>query len=448
MLTPQFTSRQHERLDQATGLPGMPDLLSDLSRLIHENQAERTLGVIALAIVPDPQIFRLSADAIRRLRVEVSRRIRPLLRPQDLLYAINQREWLILLPNLISSAALMLAMIRLRDGLVAQPSSIDHINHLPRLALGSAQWPADGSDPLFLMQSARIARLVAEQKGNDIQCYTPALESEDDAERGLLNELRKALQDNQGLALYLQPQIEIGSGRCSGAETLLRWQRNNGDWVAPPQILDAIDRLGLRQVFNRWLLHQATQIQLQLTQEGIDLILSINLSANDLLDVELPELIGQALATWEIPPDRILLEITENVMVDESWEVLDVLNRMRQLGLRLSIDDFGTGYAGMSYLQRLPVQEVKIDQMFVRQAIESDKAREIITSVVQLASRLNMSVIAEGVESQEILDVLSDLGCKFAQGYLFSPALPPADFIDWWRAHSLSLPTTPVATNF
>jgi hypothetical protein len=146
-----------------------------------------------------------------------------------------------------------------------------------------------------------------------------------------------------------------------------------GEWIAPPRILDAIDRLGMRQTFNRWLLHQATQIQLQLAEQGIDIVLSINLSANDLLDIELPDMIGQVLATWDIAPDRILLEITETIMVDESWQVLDVLNRMRKLGLHLSIDDFGTGYAGLSYLQRLPVQEVKIDQMFVRQAAESEK---------------------------------------------------------------------------
>ena len=189
----------------------------------------------------------------------------------------------------------------------------------------------------------------------------------------------------------------------------------------------------LLYLLHRWLLHQATQIQLQLAEQGIDIVLSINLSANDLLDIELPDMIGQVLATWDIAPDRILLEITETIMVDESWQVLDVLNRMRKLGLHLSIDDFGTGYAGLSYLQRLPVQEVKIDQMFVRQAAESEKAREIITSIIQLATKLNMSVIAEGVETTEILGILSALGCRFAQGYLFSKALPMPAFIDWWQ---------------
>lgn len=181
----------------------------------------------------------------------------------------------------------MLAMIRLRDGLAALPGRVDNPHFQPRIAFGSAQWPDDSSDPLFLLQSARIARLIAEQGGADIQTYNPSMESTGNEEHGLLDELRQALNNNQGLALYLQPQIDIANGQCTGAEALLRWQRSSGEWIAPPRILDAIDRLGMRQTFNRWLLHQASQIQLQLAEQGIDIVLSINLSANDLLDIEL-----------------------------------------------------------------------------------------------------------------------------------------------------------------
>ena len=427
------TTRQSDRIDQATGLPRMASALADLTQLMRDNQPERILGVIALAVVPDAHLFRCSADSVHKLRLHTSQKIRSLLRPQDRLYAISQREWLIIQPNLISSSALTLAMIRLREGLTAS-NRLDELNHLPRLAIGSAQWPDDSSDPLFLVQSARIARMFAEQGHADIQSYKPAMEVQNDDQQALLNDLRQALQNNHELALYLQPQIEIATGRCTGAEALLRWQRSNGEWVAPPRILEAVDRLGLRQNFNRWLLQQATQTQLQLAAQGIDIVLSLNLSANDLLDIELPDMIGQALATWDIAPSKILFEITETMMVEESWQVMDVLDRMRKLGLCLSIDDFGTGYAGMSYLQRLPVQEVKIDQMFVRQVAESEKAREIITSIIQLATRLKMSVIAEGVETAEILGIISSLGCRFAQGYFYSKAIALPDFMLWWQA--------------
>lgn len=438
MAPPPFVTRQRDRIDQTTGLPLLATALADLPKMIRANDPQRPLGIIALGIVPDPLYLRQSTDAVHKLRILVSREIQASVRPQDRVYTVSQREWLIVQPNLVSSAAPMLAMIRLRDKLMAISGNGLSISHMPRLALGSALWPDNGDDALFLVQSARIARLVAEQGNPDIRTYQASMESEGENEHGLLAELRQALIDNRGLALHLQPQMEIASARCIGAEALLRWQRSNGEWVAPPRILEAIDRLGQRQTFNRWLLHQASQIQKQLVENNIDIALSLNLSANDLLDVELPDMISQALATWDLDPKKFLLEITETMMIEESWQVMDVLNRLRQLGLRLSIDDFGTGYAGMGYLQRLPVQEVKIDQIFVRQVVNSGKAREIIASVIQLADKLEMSVIAEGVETQETQDALRQLGCSFAQGFLYSRPLALPDFIDWCTASRAS----------
>lgn len=439
-----FVIRQNDRIDPTTQLPLIASALADLPKMIRENESDRRLGIISLAIVPDPHLLRQSSDVINKLRILASQEIQASLRPQDRVYTVSQEEWLIVQPNLISGAAPTLAMLRLRDKLTALGGRPGNISRLPRLALGAAIWPDDGEDALFLVQSARIARLFAEQGGADIRSYHASMESEGEDERGILDDLRQALSEQRGLRLFLQPQVDVTSGRCIGAEALLRWQRDNGEWVAPPRILEAIDRLGQRQSFNRWLLHQAPQIQKQLLDSGIDIALSLNLSANDLLDVKLPDMIGQALATWDIAPQKFLLEITETMMIEESWQVMDVLNRLRKLGLRLSIDDFGTGYAGMGYLQRLPVQEVKIDQVFVRQVLDSDKAREIIAAVIQLASKLEMSVIAEGVETIETLDELKRLGCKFAQGYLFSPALSPPDFIAWCKANQLrEKPTAP-----
>jgi len=437
MASRPFTNRRNDRIDPTTGLQLLACALTDLPKMIRENQADRWLGIISLAIVPDPQLLRHSTDAIHKLRILATREIQVAIRPQDRVYSVSPEEWLIVQPNLISSAASTLAMLRLRESLTARAGHSGGISHLPRLALGAAICPDNGDDALYLVQSARIARLFAEQGNPDIRCYQSAMEAEGEDERGLLDDLRLALSNQRGLTLHLQPQVDVVSGRCIGAEALLRWQRGNGEWVAPPRILEAIDRLGQRQSFNRWLLHQAPQIQKQLLEAGIDVTLSLNLSANDLLDVELPDMIGQALATWGIAPEKFLLEITETMMIEESWQVMDVLTRLRELGLRLSIDDFGTGYAGMGYLQRLPVQEVKIDQVFVRQVIDSDKAREIIASVIQLTNKLGMSVIAEGVETKEVLDELERLGCRFVQGYLFSRALPLPEFVRWCEANQI-----------
>jgi EAL domain-containing protein (putative c-di-GMP-specific phosphodiesterase class I)/GGDEF domain-containing protein len=432
MATRPFVTRLYDRIDRTTGLPLMGSALTELPRMIRENQPDKQVGIIALAIVPDPLLFRQSTDSMHKLRIQISQQIQATVRPQDKVYSLSQREWLIIQPNLLSSAATTLAMLRLRDKLMTGSDS--GISHTPKLALGAALWPEHGDDALFLVQSARIARLTAERGNPDVLLYHPRLDTVDENEQSLLPDLHQALTNGRGLSLYLQPQMEIQSGRCIGAEALLRWQRNNGEWVAPPRVLEALDRLGQRQTFNRWLLHHASQIQKQLVDHNIDITLSLNLSANDLLDVELPDMIAQALATWDLNPTKFLLEITETIMIEESWQVMDVLNRLRGLGLRLSIDDFGTGYAGMGYLQRLPVQEVKIDQVFVRQLENSAKGQEIVASVIQLARKLEMSVIAEGVETQETLDILQTLGCRFGQGFYYSPALPPPDFINWWKA--------------
>ena len=420
--------RQGDLIDPITGLPRQIKALSDLTTQLRHHSSERTLGVIAMALTPSPALYRQSGDTLHRLRLDISRRVQELLRPQDGLYMLNQREWLIILPNLLSPAALTLAMLRLRDALADQSAAL----RAPRIVQGSAQAPDDGHDALFLLQSARIARLAAEQDKVDFLAYHPALEENSGNDGELLQELRQALIDHRDIALHLQPQIDLASGHCVGAEALLRWQSANGEWVPPPQILDAIDRLGMRQTFNRWLFLQVAQIQSHLASQGVEIVLSFNLSGNDLLDPALPDLIAQALGTWEVAPERVVLEITETTMVEESWQVMATLNRLRDLGLRLSIDDFGTGYAGMSYLQRLPVNEVKIDQMFVRQLPDSERAREIVTSILQLANRLGLRVIAEGVETEEIKALLEQLGCSHAQGFLFAHALPVDEFAGWW----------------
>jgi EAL domain-containing protein (putative c-di-GMP-specific phosphodiesterase class I) len=256
----------------------------------------------------------------------------------------------------------------------------------------------------------------------------------DDLDDRLMNfdhELRTAFSGDCGLQLYLQPQIEAKSGHCLGAEALLRWCRADGEWVAPQVLLAAIERLGLRHQFNRWLFLAASQTCHKLASSGVDIRLSINLSANDLLDPEMPDLLIQALNTWNVAATAIRLEITETSMVQDTSSVIDVLLRLRQLDVSLSIDDFGTGYSGMSNLKILPVQEVKVDQSFIRNLVESKHDQEITESIIRLSHRLGLQVVAEGVETREVAQLLTAMGCEWLQGFLFSPAIPLKQFIAW-----------------
>lgn len=432
------TRADDRRVDPATGRPRLAVALTDIARLTQELAAEQCIGIIDLAVLADPALYRLAPEAERSLRAEITRRLAGALRPQDRLYAAGHWEWLLVLAGLPNSVPLMLAMMRL-DALFADPLPVSDGSFLTlRVACGGALSPDDGVEPRHLVQSARIACLTADRTGTRYAAYDPAMEQTDAAQQQLHAELPRALGGAAGLSLSLQPQIDLRNGHCNGCEALLRWHLPAGDHILPNQTLAAVERLGLRATFSRWLLQQAMQIQHRLRAEGISIVLSINLSANDLLDAELPELIAQTLATWDLPPESLQFELTETLMIEDTEQVIEMLQNLRRQGFHLSVDDFGTGYASMSYLQRLPVQEVKIDQSFVRYAATSKRDREIIASLAQLAHRLDMVVVAEGVETVEMAEIVAQLGCDRAQGFLYAAPLPVEEFIAWWRGHAPS----------
>lgn len=421
-------------LDPFTGLPRLPQALADIPHLARRQGGTEALGIVSLFVPPSPALYRITPEAGHHLRRALSQRLRRTLRPPDRLYSVSNWEWLILLPDMVSAAPLTLAMMKIRNVLGEPFETLDGDRLQLDAFCGGAFWPDDGDDAIHLTQSARIARLHATASGSGALRYQRDMEKTEAGQTQFHFALQQALAGSSSsppLCIHLQPQVDLTSGHCTGAEALLRWFQSDGRPIPPLHIIATLEKLGLRHNFSRWLLNQAMQCITALSQAGIDIPLSVNLSASDLLDVELPDLVAQALATWEIPARRLLLEITETMMVEETPQVTEVLHRLRQQGIALAIDDFGTGYAGMSYLQRLPIEEVKIDQSFVLQAAESKRDREIIASITQLSHRLNLKVVAEGVETLETAHLLRTLGCEIAQGYFFAPALPLQAFIAW-----------------
>lgn len=412
-------------------LPGLPAALSDIPLLARSDDSSE-LGVIVFTVRPDTAFYRLSPESGRRLRLEIHDRLGAILRKSDRLYLIETWEWLFVLPGLRSSATLTLAMLRFGQLFEVSPR-VDGISLRVQSCCGAAIYAGDGEDPLHLVQSARIARLYVEQNNLSSAIYEPEMEVFDERLRKLEEELRTAFSRDSGLQLFLQPQVEAESGRCVGAEALLRWRRDDGEWVPPGEALAAIERFGLRQRFNRWLFISAARICSKLEESGIGSRLSINISANDLLDAEVPDLLAQTLDAWGVPAARLRVEITETNMVEESGDVREVLSRLRGLGVSLSIDDFGTGFSGMSNLKSLPVDEVKIDRSFVHNLVGSQRDREITASILELSHRLGLSVVAEGVETRETADLLAEMGCDWLQGYHFAKPLPFDDFVAWHR---------------
>lgn len=425
--------------DHQTGLPRLPSALATLAQQIRSSDDKHVLGVITFAVPADAALHRLLPETTQRLQVEITRRISALLRSKDLLFSIGPWEWLIVLPELMSSAPMVMAMMRLGQCLEVPPLEIDGVSLWLNASCGGATYPEHGRDALYLTQSARIACLAAQKATTTSLMYEASMESVDDQQKTLDNDFALALKLEDGIHLYLQPQIDLISDRCVGAEALLRWERKPKQFVPPPTILASIERQGLRMPFNRWLIQQASQICAQLLERKLDIVLSINLSANDLLEPDLPDMITLGLATWNVPTSRLLLEITETIMVDQTAQVMEVFQRLRNAGLTLSIDDFGTGFSGMTYLKTLPVQEVKIDQIFIRNLANSPADQEIAEATIQLAHRLKMEVIAEGVEDMAARDLLKAMNCDKAQGFYYAKPMPFHEFLAWVDKHHAGL---------
>jgi EAL domain-containing protein (putative c-di-GMP-specific phosphodiesterase class I) len=252
----------------------------------------------------------------------------------------------------------------------------------------------------------------------------------------LLSDLRTAVDRDQ-LRLYLQPKIHLASGRLCGAEALVRWQHPSRGMIQPMSFIPFAEQTGFIRVLTQWIVARSATRCKALCADGLDLKLSINLSTRDLLDQDLPGKLARLLEREQVAPRMLCLEITESAIMDDPQRALQTLQSLHAMGLRLSIDDFGTGYSSLAYLKKLPVHELKIDKSFVV-AMETDRADlKIVRSTIDLAHNLGLSVVAEGVENEQVWNLLRLLHCDEAQGYGIARPMPEAEFAAWaagWKA--------------
>ena len=243
--------------------------------------------------------------------------------------------------------------------------------------------------------------------------------------------LRDALRTSQ-LKLHYQPQVRIADGSLYGAEALLRWQHPEWGMIGPDRFIPLAEELGLMNPLGLWVLAEACR-QLQAWRAaGLAVpAVSINMSASSLRNADLPQHITSTLAAHGLSTGDLLIEVTENVMLDSDPGTLAVVREIENLGVRLSIDDFGTGYSSWGYLNRLPLDEIKLDKSFV-QAVASDEISRILSqAVVRIGEAMDLTVIAEGVETQEHFDLLERQGFDVVQGYLVARPMPPDEFVVW-----------------
>ncbi|MCP3671904.1 MAG: EAL domain-containing protein [Gammaproteobacteria bacterium] len=246
-------------------------------------------------------------------------------------------------------------------------------------------------------------------------------------------ELHRAIRDDH-LTLHYQPQFEIATEKITVVEALVRWQHPEEGLVYPDRFIPLAEQNGLIGKLTSWVIEKVVQQEQQWQKAGLSVAVSVNISAVDITSLTLPEQLAELLADNKLDPTRLTLEVTESALMGELVTSLDILTRLRLKGIGLSIDDFGTGYSSLSQLHRVPFTELKIDRSFVYNITEDTEARSIVKTCILLGHELNMWVVAEGVETKEHLDILRQLCCDRAQGYLFSKPVPAEKMTE--RLHS------------
>ena len=307
---------------------------------------------------------------------------------------------------------------------IAEPMSIDHLVVNMGVSIGMAVAPGDGDDADTLIRRADIAMYAAKAGHNGGVCFYDADRDENTPRRLALGHDMRVAVDAGQLRIVYQPKISLADGRITGVESLCRWEHPTFGLVMPDEFIPLAERTGAIGDLTRWMLSEAVTQCERWQAIGHSWGVAINVSVRNLLDAELVGIVGSVLAQSTIAPSDLTLEITETHVMSDSVRTTHVLEELAALGIRLSIDDFGTGYSSLAYLQRLPVDEVKIDKSFVRALAVEGGADAIVRSVLDLARNLDLWVVAEGVEDGATAARLRSLGCDEAQGYHFARPMP------------------------
>jgi diguanylate cyclase (GGDEF)-like protein len=298
------------------------------------------------------------------------------------------------------------------------------------VTVGWASHPDDGATADELMRAAELALRAARSQKAGIVQHSGALRRFDPAGLTLVAELRRAIAEDE-LVLHYQPKVSIDSQRIHSLEALIRWEHPTRGLLSPAEFIPIAESTGLMGDLTAWVLDRAVREVRQLNDGGLDLSVAVNVSPRSLGDVELPDRVLDVLADHAVPPRRLTVEVTENGVMDDPARAAEVLARLHAAGVGVSLDDFGQGATSLTHLARLPLDELKIDRAFVVAMRNSVEAHHIVRSVIELGRQLNLTVVAEGVEDQESVEVLEEFGCHVVQGYVFARPMPPPLLTAW-----------------
>ncbi|GAA2607396.1 putative bifunctional diguanylate cyclase/phosphodiesterase [Paractinoplanes durhamensis] len=363
------------------------------------------------------------------LLIEVANRLADAVRESDTVARLGGDEFAVLLPRVGSTDACLELARRVLDA-VQGPAELDGVRVDISGSIGGAVYPLQSANSAELLQHADIAMYTAKRNRSGTAMYDAEADSHSSEQLGVIGELHRAIAGDE-LVLHYQPKVATGTGELVGVEALVRWQHPVRGLLPPGEFIPQAEDDEIIVALTDAILEMALVQHRTWRDAGVELPVAVNIAAGGLYDNAFPDRVAAALARHEVPGAMLTLEITETSIITDPAEVQTILDRLRDLGVKLSIDDFGTGYSSMAYLQTMPLTELKIDRRFIGSVHESPSDEAIVRAILELARALGLKVVAEGVESADALALLETMGCPFAQGYHMSRPLPAGDVLTW-----------------
>jgi diguanylate cyclase (GGDEF)-like protein len=430
----EAANRQLRHLASHDALTGLPNrlLLDDriAQAIAHSQRHSHEFAVLVI----DLDRFKLINDSLGHragdeLLREVAQRLKSAVRAVDTTARLGGDEFVVLLDGPVTQAEAV--EIGTRAIKVMEPSlrllGIDvHIS----ASIGIAFYPRDGASVDTLLARADAAMYSAKERGrNNLQCYAEGMSTMTQDRVKFESELHEALR-NREFELHYQPKVDTLTGRVNSAEALIRWRHPRRGLVPPNDFIAIADECGLLDAIGEWVLFEACRQAKAWQREGLpSLRVAVNLAPSQFRLANLVDQIRRALEASGLNPQLLEVELTETAVMSDAEESIQILVAISRMGVLVSVDDFGTGYSSMSYLRRFPIDKLKIDRCFVEQMTRRPEDASIVQAIISLAHSLHLKVIAEGVETPEQLALLAELGCDQYQGFHFSPALEPTQFL-------------------
>ncbi|GLX97546.1 EAL domain-containing protein [Herbidospora sp. NBRC 101105] len=431
--------RDHQAMhDGLTGLPNRKLLILRTEEALAEARHDERVGLLLLDLDRFKEVNDTLGHPVGDLLLKiVAHRLTHSVRPGDVVARLGGDEFAVLLPQIRDAQAAKEVASRLRVALT-EPVRLEGMTFDLDASIGIALYPDHAPDFELLLQRSDVAMYMAKEARSGVEFYVAERDRNSPERLSLLGDLRRAI-DGAELDLHYQPKVALQDGRVEGVEALLRWWHPVRGPVSPGEFIPLAEQSYLMRELTQYVIAKALDQAARWWHSGLEVPISVNVSARDLLDSGLPDQLSAGLAQYSLPAKAIHLEVTERILMTDQAYSADTIRTLATLGVPLALDDFGTGYSTLVRLQRLEVDEVKIDASFVRKLGESADDERIVRSIIDLVRSLGLRAVAEGVESADIAAQLRGMGCHAGQGWWLAEPMPAEEAVVWLRSR-LRLP--------